>query len=344
MTTTYVTISELLPAGRPLLVAALRVLPAGIVLVVIGSLTARWRPHGAEWGRLALLAAANFGVFFPLLAVAVYRLPGGVAASVGGLQPLFVAGLAVLLLGTRPRHIDLAVGVVAATGVGLVVLRPNADFDVVGLLAAVAANLSFATGVVLTKRFPAPPSRVAATGWQLMLSGALLGPLALLVEGMPPVPMGGNVTGFAYLSLGGTAVAFLLWFNGIGRLPVTAPPLLGLAAPVTGATVGWLVQGQALTPVQLLGFVVTVGAIAYGATIVPPDVQVRATTSFIGGSARASAASPQSTTAEVTTAGSKPASTAASTAGIAGRAWARPVWKVQQRVYIEKSGMAGSSR
>lgn len=266
--TTYVTITELLPADRPVLVAALRVLPAGLVLVAVGWLGSRWRPRGrAAWGRLTVQALANFGVFFPLLAVAVYRLPGGVAASVGGLQPLFVAGLAAVLLGVRPRRIELAVGLIAAVGVGLVVLRPGAGFDAVGLLAAVAANASFATGVVLTKRFPAPPSRVAATGWQLLLSGAVLAPLALVVEGAPPVPTAINLAGFAYLSLGGTAVAFLLWFDGIRRLPVAAPPLLGLAAPITGATLGWLVQGQSLTPVQLLGFVVTIGAIAYGATL-----------------------------------------------------------------------------
>ena len=53
-----------------------------------------------------------------------------------------------------------------------------------------------------------------------------------------------------------------MWFTGIRRLPAPAPPLLGLAAPVTGAVLGWVVLGQALSPVQLLGFAVTLGAIA----------------------------------------------------------------------------------
>ena len=64
-------------------------------------------------------------------------------------------------------------------GVGLVVVRPGAGLDVVGVLAAVAANVSFAAGVVLTKRFPAPANRVAATGWQLLVGGAVLVPLML---------------------------------------------------------------------------------------------------------------------------------------------------------------------
>ena len=149
----------------------------------------------------------------------------------------------------------------------LVVLRPGAGFDIVGVAAAAGANVAFALGVVLTKRFPAPVSRVATTGWQLLIAATLLVPLALVVEGAPPALSAANVAGFAYLSLAGTAVAFLLWFDGIGRLPVAAPPLLGLAAPLTGATLGWVVLGQSLSASQLLGFALALSAIAYGALV-----------------------------------------------------------------------------
>jgi probable blue pigment (indigoidine) exporter len=273
--TTYVTITELLPSGRPLFVATMRVVPAAVVLLVVGAVSSRWRPRGTEWLRTATLALFNFGLFFPLLVVAVYRLPGGVAAAVGGVQPLLVALTSWILSGRRPRRVELVVGVVAAVGVGLVVIRPGAGLDPVGLLAAIGANVSFALGVVLTKRFAAPTNRLAATGWQLLLGGAVLVPLSLVVEGAPPSLSGENVIGFVYLSLVGTALAFLLWFNGIRRLPVAAPPLLGLAAPVTGAMMGWIVLGQALSPMQLSGFVITLAAIAYGATLPvrPPALQ-----------------------------------------------------------------------
>jgi probable blue pigment (indigoidine) exporter len=266
--TTYVTVTELLPAGRPLLVAAARVAPAGVALVGVGLLSSRWRPRGgAEWGRTALLALCNFGLFFPLLIVAVYRLPGGVAAAAGGLQPLLVAGLSWGLFRRRPAGRELLIGIVATVGVGFVVVRPGADIDPIGVAAAVVANVSFAAGVVLTKRFPAPAQRLAATGWQLLLSGVLLVPLMLAVEGPPPVPSGRNLVGFAYLGLVATGAAFVVWFTGIARLPIAAPPLLGLAAPVTGALLGWVVLGQSLAPAQLVGFAVTVAAIAYGAVL-----------------------------------------------------------------------------
>ncbi|HEV7760777.1 MAG TPA: EamA family transporter [Acidimicrobiales bacterium] len=265
--TTYVVITELLPAGRPLLVASVRVLPSGLVLLAAGALVSRWRPRGADWWRTATLALFNFGLFFPLLVAAVYRLPGGVAAAVGGLQPLLVATVAWLVTGRRPRALDLAVGCVAALGVALVVLRPGAGLDPVGLLAAAGANVSFAVGVVLTKRFPPPTNRLAATGWQLLLGAVLLVPLTAVVEGAPPDLTGRNLVGFAYLSLVATALAFVLWFTGVRRLPVAAPPLLGLAAPVTGAALGWALLDQSLSPVQLTGFVVTLAAIAYGTTL-----------------------------------------------------------------------------
>ena len=269
--TTYVTVTELLPAGRPLLVAAMRVVPAGLLLVAISAATTRWRPRGAEWGRTATLALCNFGLFFPLLIGAVYRLPGGVAAAAGGVQPLLVTALSWVAVRRMPRRHEVAVGVVAAVGVALVVVRPGAGLDPVGVALALAANVSFATGVVLTKRFPAPADRVGATGWQLAMAGAALLPVALLVEGPPPSPTGSHLLGFAYLGIVATGVAYLLWFDGIRSLPAPAPPLLGLAAPITGAVLGWVVLGQALSPVQLLGFAITVGAIARGATL--PEVE-----------------------------------------------------------------------
>lgn len=265
--TSYIVITELLPPDRALLVAAMRVAPAGVVLVAAGALMSRWRPRGADWWRNGLLALFTFGLFYPLLSVAAYRLPGGVAAAGAGLQPLLVSVLSWPIAGRRPRRLELLAGVTAVVGVSLVVIRPGAGFDPVGLLAAMGANLSFASGVVLTKRFSAPANLVAATGWQMLLGGLVLLPLAAIVEGMPPAPTASNVAGFGYLSLVATGLSFLLWFNGIRRLPTAAPPLLGLAVPITGAALGWVILGQSLSPAQLTGFVITLGAIAYGASL-----------------------------------------------------------------------------
>jgi probable blue pigment (indigoidine) exporter len=277
--TPYVVVTELLPDGRPLLVAAARVVPAGLVLAALGArrVTRPPAPGGtpvrrSAWPRTVVLALCNFALFLPLLAVAVYRLPGGVAAAAGGLQPLLVAAGTWAVGAGRPGGRDLAVGVAAAAGVALVVLRPGAGFDAVGILAAAGANVSFAAGVVLTRRLPAPPGgRVADTGRQLLVGGAELVPLALAVEGAPSTPTAAGLAGFAYLSLVATALAFVLWFDGVRRLPAVAPPLLGLTAPATGVAVGWVLLDQSLTPVQLSGFVLIVGAVAYGVLLGSSD-------------------------------------------------------------------------
>src|SRR4051812_44461542 len=44
--TTAVTVTGLLPAGRPLLVATMRVLPAGLLLLALGRISSSWRPRG----------------------------------------------------------------------------------------------------------------------------------------------------------------------------------------------------------------------------------------------------------------------------------------------------------
>lgn len=264
--TTYVTITELLPDGRPLLVACLRVLPAGLALAGYGLVAQRWRPRRTEWLRICALGLLNFGLFFPLLILAIYRLPGGVAASVGGIQPLLVAGISNLVRREPIARRSTAIGVIATLGVGLVVVRPDAAVDWLGVAAAVVANLSFATGVVLTKTWPTPKHKIAATGWQLLVAAVIIAPLTSIIEGPPPQLDNIELAGFAYLSLLATGGAFILWFRGIRMLPTQAPPVLGLAAPITGAILGWVLLGENLTVIQILGFLTTIGAITYAAT------------------------------------------------------------------------------
>lgn len=148
-------------------------------------------------------------------------------------------------------------------------LRPGASYDPVGMGCAFMANLAFCVGIVLTKRLPAPRNPVAAAGWQLLLSGVVLIPVTLVAEGHPPALTLVNTLGLAYLSLVATAAASLLWFHGVRGLPSNVPPLLGLAAPITGATLGWVVLSQGLTALQLAGFALTTGTIAYAAVGTP---------------------------------------------------------------------------
>ncbi|GAA4077730.1 EamA family transporter [Streptomyces shaanxiensis] len=259
--TTYAVTTEFLPPDRPLFTGLMRALPAGLLLLAV----ARVLPRGAWWWKSAVLGALNIGAFFPLLFLSAYRLPGGMAAVVGSVGPLLVVGLAALLLGQRPTLRNVLTGVVAASGVSLVVLKAAGALDPVGVLAALAATASMATGTVLTKRWGRPDGvgPLALTGWQLTAGGLLIAPLALLIEGAPPALDGRATAGYLYLALANTAVAYWLWFRGIGRLSATQVTFLGPLSPLTAAVVGWAALGQALTPVQLVGM-----ALAFGATVV----------------------------------------------------------------------------
>ncbi|ANP55091.1 putative blue pigment (indigoidine) exporter [Streptomyces griseochromogenes] len=258
--TTYAVTTQFLPPDCPLFTALMRALPAGLLLLAL----TRVLPRGAWWGKAAVLGALNIGAFFPLLFVSAYRLPGGTAAVVGSVGPLFVVGLSALLLRQRPAPRTLVTGVVAAFGVSLVVLRGAGALDAIGILAAVASTGSMAAGTVLTKRWGRPDGvgPLALTGWQLTAGGLLIAPVAFLAEGAPPALDGRAAGGYLYLALANTAVAYWLWFRGIGRLTATQVGFLGPLSPLTAAVVGWAALGQALTPVQIGGM-----ALAFGATL-----------------------------------------------------------------------------
>lgn len=255
--TTYLVTTELLPAGRPLLAGLLRALPAGIALAAI----TRSRPQGTWWFKAALLGILNIGGFFALLFLAAFRLPGGVAGTLGAIQPLLAAALAAALLGERMRQTALFAGVLGVTGVGLLVLGAEAKLDAIGVFAGLGGAAAMAMGVVLTKRWGRPTSLLAFTSWQLIAGGLFLLPLALMVEGVPQTISKANIAGFLWLSSVGTAVAYALWFRGIQILPVAQVTLLGLFSPVIAAIAGWVVLGQSLSPTQFTGMVIVLSSI-----------------------------------------------------------------------------------
>jgi probable blue pigment (indigoidine) exporter len=274
--TTYVVTTELLPDGRPLLAGALRALPAGLLLIGAVAVLAGRRalPQGAWWWRAAVLGTLNIGVFFALLFIAAYHLPGGVAAVLGALGPFAVAGFAFVLLGDRPARRILIAATVGVAGVALLVLRSAVALDVVGLAAAAGGTITMSLGTVLGRRWGAPsgyPAKTTAllalTGWQLTVGGLLLAPVALAVEGPPPALTVPNLAGFTYLSLCGTALAYFLWFRGVTALAPARVTLLALLSPVMAALLGWAVLDQALTIGQLMGAAAVLGSVLVGTSV-----------------------------------------------------------------------------
>lgn len=258
--TTYVVTTEMLPDGFPLTVAMLRALPAGLILLLV----ARQLPP-LDWvPRVFILGALNIAIFLSLLFVAAYRLPGGLAATLTAVQPLLVLMLARAMLGTAIQFVGVAAAVAGIAGVGLLVLGPDASPDPIGIAAALGGALSMATGNVLTRRWQPPVSALTFTAWQLTAGGALLVPVALVVEPGFPMPGALNLAGFTWLGLIGGALAYCFWFRGIARLGPSTVTAFTFLSPLSAVILGWVVLGQALTPAQGLGAVIVLVSVYFG--------------------------------------------------------------------------------
>lgn len=256
---TYLVTTELLPPDRPLLASVVRALPAGLVLIALG----RALPKGIWWWRAVILGVLNIGAFFYFLFVAAYHLPGGVAALVMSIQPMIVLLLGAGLLGARIRSIHIFSCTLGAVGVGLLVLQPDAGLDLVGVLAGLAGAASMASGLVLTKRWGRPDGVgvLTFTGWQLTVGGVVLLPFMLAGEGLPDTITASNISGFLYLGVIGALLAYAVWFRGIDKLPALAVSFLSFASPLAATLLGYLVLGQALSPLQLIGAAIVVAAV-----------------------------------------------------------------------------------
>lgn len=256
---TYYVTTAFLPPDRPLTAAVLRVLPAGLLLLLW---TREWPKQAAEWGKTLVLGALNIGFFQAMLFVAAYRLPGGLAAFLSSTQTLVVL-LLMALAGSRPPQAAWRAAGLGVLGVILLVASPQTRFDTLGIVAALAGAVSMAAGVFLAKRWQIKLSVLALTGWQLLLGGLCLLPVALLLEPALPTLTARNIGGYAYLCLFGAVLSYVLFFRGLRQLPPAVVSSLGLLSPVCAYVLGWVLLNQAMGWRAMLGFVLVLASI-YG--------------------------------------------------------------------------------
>jgi probable blue pigment (indigoidine) exporter len=260
--TTYVVATELLPPNHPLMAAALRSLPIGILLII----WSRKFPEGVWWWRILILGSLNIGIFQALLFIAAYRLPGGVAATAGAIQPLIVGWFSWLMLNEKPSKLSIVVGIAGLVGVGLLVLGPTARLDMLGIGSAIAGAATMGLGTVLVKRWKRPVSLLVFTAWQLIVGGIVLLPIALVVERPITHFSTNNFLGFVYLGLVGTGISYALWFRGIEKLNAGAVSYLGLMSPVVATMMGFVFLHQTFTSIQVIGMAIVLISVSIGTT------------------------------------------------------------------------------
>jgi probable blue pigment (indigoidine) exporter len=260
--TTYLVTERLLPPDRPLLSATLRALPTGLVLLAV----TRRLPTRDWWRRAVLLGLCNIGLFFPLLFLAAYRLPGGLASTLQATSPLAVMALAAVVVGERAGSTRLVAAAVGLVGVALLVLRSPGHLDALGLVGAFGSVLVSALGFVLIKRWVPPVDMLTLVSWQLVVGGSALLPVALVVEGAPPHLGRPAVAGYLWLMVAGTGLAYWCWFTGLRAMPAGAVSLIGLVNPVVGTALGVAVAGEAFGPLQAVGLLLVLGGVVAGQT------------------------------------------------------------------------------
>jgi len=246
---------------------AVRYAAACLLLVAYARMTGRplLRPRGAEWLWLAGIAAAGLVLFnIALVDGSRHAEPAVLGVAVASVPPvLSVAGP--LMQGMRPRRSVILAAVVVTFGAALVYGLGRSDALGIGYaLVVFGCEAAFTLLAVPVLGRLGPVGVSVHTAWMgslLFAAGWLTweGPLA--VTGIT----GEQWAAVAYLAVGVTAVAFVLWFTGVGRLGPARAGLLAGITPVSAAITGTLLLGAPVPgPAVWAGMAVVTAGLALG--------------------------------------------------------------------------------
>lgn len=257
---TYFVTRQFLPLDYPLYGAAIRSLPAGLLLLAVG----RVIPRGSWWWKSLILGVLNMSAFFALVYVAAQLLPTSIASVIMATSSVVMMGLAWAILAERPGTLSLLGAGVGLAGVCTMLLTGSATLQPIGVAASFAAMVMSSLGYILAKRWGGGVPVLASTSWQLVAGGLVLVPIAAVVEGPPPRVDAPAVAAYGFVSVVATAVAFVAWFAGLRHLKAGSVGLIGLLNPVTGVLLGTVLAAEALTARQVLGLVLVLTGVMMG--------------------------------------------------------------------------------
>lgn len=268
--TGFIVARAVVPHGAPELILAIR-LSLVALLLAAASLYARqaW-PRGR---RLALHLAAGamlHGLYLTLSWWAVQNgMPAGIMALMGSLQPLGVAVASVALLGERLPARGWAGLAIAIIGVACVLAPAIARGGAGGatLWPAVAGVIAIVamSGGTLIQRGQISGDPILVSGAAQNMGGALVAILATLIVGdyrWDGAPMLWIGLGWSVLGLSAAGLSLLVWL--VRHQGPTRMSMLLLLVPPLAATEAWLLFGERLGPVQLVGFALALAGVLLG--------------------------------------------------------------------------------
>ena len=248
----------------PLWLGAIRMAMTCIVLFAVLALSGRLRrPNRQDAPALVSVGVFMFGIYLILTMIGLSHAQAGRAAILTFITPIWVAPLAVVILGERLSRLK-SLGLAFAIS-GLAVLFNPFGFDwsrtdvLMGNGLLVLASMSWAMTIIhlRTHRWRLSPFELGP--WQLLIAAAVITPAALALEDLPDVAWTVEL-GAMLVFAGPLATSLTVWGAIVimRSLPATTNSLAFLATPVVGLLASAWVLGEPLTATNVVGLVLIV--------------------------------------------------------------------------------------
>lgn len=220
------------------------------------------------WGAFLVMGCLNNVIPFTLISWGQTRIESGLVSIFNAMTaPLGVLVAALLLADERltPRRL---VGVLIAFAGALVIIGPERigalDPRALGQWAVLGGALSYALASTWGKLQLRGLSPVVAAAGMLTCSTAAMLPPTLAIEGLPSLALGAQTwAAIGYYCVLGTAVAYLLYYRGLGMAGAGNLMLVTLLIPPVAIFLGWAFLNETLEPRAFAGF----GLIAFGLAV-----------------------------------------------------------------------------
>ncbi|KAB0465965.1 DMT family transporter [Vibrio kanaloae] len=252
--TTYAVTQFTLQEWPPLLLGALRALPAGLLLLAVKPTL----PKKGEWQIIFTLGLINIATFFGLIFVMALTLPSAIS-GVGMISvPVFAMIFHWVVKKQRPHLIQ------ALSGIGLITLAwilfnpSQIALNPIGLGAMFAAIMCIVIGSSITKSLGNRMHWWKVLTWQLILGGTILSVASGVHAFIDPQPYVNAVTHFDTRNAMGllwviglnTALGYGMYVWLLQRMSVVDFTFGGIANPVAGIVTGMVLMGESFTAVQ----------------------------------------------------------------------------------------------
>jgi drug/metabolite transporter (DMT)-like permease len=241
----------------PLILLTARFSIAG--LLILGATALRGDQWSLSWrdaGVFALLGLANNALYLGLGYTGLQTVSAGLGGLVVSANPVFTAGLAALFLGetlTLRKVTGLLLGI---AGVGFIVWhRLSVGTDHLhGILFTLASLASIVAGTILFKVLAPKGSLWIGNGVQNLTAGVVLLPFAFSFASVGDIVPSARLLGaLAFLVLGGSILAYLLWFHLLKVCGATTASAYHFLMPPLGMLFAWMVLGEHVEVRDLLG-------------------------------------------------------------------------------------------